>query len=222
MQLTKAEPTKDVSVTVGHDADAIVEKAKAFISALNAAVGGMKAHTKAGQISSTGELDDNATAGVLWGDGNGRRLQKLLADGMWYSGAGTLQRASDIGIEVERDGTYTLDETKLREKITADFDGVVDLLARDTTAGTEGLVGTMVGIVETARAKDGLVDSATQAAQRQSDDAADRIAAFDVRLELIETRYRRQFAAMETLIGQLKNQSNWLASQIAQLPTSNA
>ncbi|MGH2684480.1 MAG: flagellar filament capping protein FliD [Actinomycetota bacterium] len=222
LQLTKADATKDVTVVVDHDADAIIDKVKAFVSALNSAIGGMKTHTKAGQVSASGELEEGATAGVLWGDGNARRLQKLLADGMWYTGAGTIDRASDLGIEVERDGTYTLDEAKLREKLASDFDGTVAFLGEDTAAGTDGLFGTMVSIIDTALASDGLIDSATEAAQRQSDDAGDRIAAFDVRLDLMETRYRRQFAAMETLIGRLKNQSNWLASQIAQLPTTNA
>ena len=32
---------------------------------------------------------------------------------------------------------------------------------------------------------------------------------------------RRQFAAMETALGNLRNQSNWLAGQLASLPTSN-
>jgi flagellar hook-associated protein 2 len=33
---------------------------------------------------------------------------------------------------------------------------------------------------------------------------------------------RRQFAAMETALGKLRDQSNWLAGQLASLPTSSS
>jgi len=221
LQLLKADPTKEVTVTVGRDQDAVVAKVKAFVDGLNSALATVKGHTKAGTIGATGELDTKTPAGVLWGDGGARRLQDRVAAAMWYTTSGTYTSASQLGIELQRDGTYKLDETKLRAALTGDFDATIDFLARDTGAGTEGLMGTVLGVLDDATKVDGLVDSATRTATNQSKDVAGRITAFDVRLTAIEARYRRQFASLETIVGQLKNQSSWLASQIAQLPKTN-
>jgi flagellar capping protein FliD len=38
----------------------------------------------------------------------------------------------------------------------------------------------------------------------------------------VQERYQKQFAALETLMGQLKDQSAWLASQIAGLPGTHS
>jgi flagellar hook-associated protein 2 len=55
--------------------------------------------------------------------------------------------------------------------------------------------------------------------QRVQTSITDQIASWDNRLALRETALRRQFSAMEAALGQAKNQSTWLAGQIAGLPT---
>ena len=47
----------------------------------------------------------------------------------------------------------------------------------------------------------------------------DQIANWDSRLALREAFLKRQFSALESALGAAKNQSSWLAGQIAQLPT---
>ncbi len=44
---------------------------------------------------------------------------------------------------------------------------------------------------------------------------------WDLRLELRRTTLTRQFTALETALGQMTNQSSWLAGQISSLPTYN-
>jgi flagellar hook-associated protein 2 len=195
---------------------------KGAVDALNALLGKIKTHTNAGTLSTTGELEEGSSAGVLWGDGGARRLRDQLVNGMWYSPAsGTYTSISQLGIEIGEDGLYTLDEDALQDALTTDHDAVVDFFATDTASGTPGLFGTLQSVVDAARSKDGLIDSSTAANQRLSDDIDDRILNFEVRLDAIELRYRRQFAALETLMGQMKNQQSWLASQIAQLPSQS-
>ena len=50
-------------------------------------------------------------------------------------------------------------------------------------------------------------------------DIDDQIAAWDVRLDKREANYRRTFTSLETALSELQQQSNWLSSQIANLPS---
>ena len=211
LNLVKADPATDVTVTVGRDVDGIVAKVKSFVDALNSTLSLLKKHNAAGDV------EKEIKPGVLAGDSGVRRLRDQLVNGMWYQGTGDHATLSSVGITLGRDGLYALDETDLRDALAADFDGVVDLLAQDTVAGTQGAFGTVLGVVDAARAVDGLIDSATRSAQQSSDDIVDRIERAEVRLDSVEARYRRQFAALEALMGQLQSQSSWLAGQIGQL-----
>jgi flagellar hook-associated protein 2 len=64
---------------------------------------------------------------------------------------------------------------------------------------------------------DGSLSTAIDGKQSQVDTFTKQIAAWDVRLALRETALRRQFTAMETALGQLRDRSNWLAGQLAGL-----
>ncbi len=67
----------------------------------------------------------------------------------------------------------------------------------------------------------GSLTSAIQGRQQEMTDLDTQIADWDNRLALRETELKRQFTAMETALGQLRDQSNWLAGQISSLPTYN-
>lgn len=68
---------------------------------------------------------------------------------------------------------------------------------------------------------DGTVTSAAGAVQRRIDEYTKQISDWDRRLAARESALRLQFANLDTLLGQMKNQSSYLASQIASLSTSS-
>ena len=47
----------------------------------------------------------------------------------------------------------------------------------------------------------------------------DQVTAYDTRLAIRRQNLERQFTNLETALSKLKNQSSWLAGQIANLPT---
>jgi len=49
-------------------------------------------------------------------------------------------------------------------------------------------------------------------------DISDQREALDVRMNAIESRYLKQFTALDTLISQLQSTSSFLTSQLANLP----
>ncbi|MGE5857131.1 MAG: flagellar filament capping protein FliD, partial [Solirubrobacterales bacterium] len=66
---------------------------------------------------------------------------------------------------------------------------------------------------------DGLVTKALSSKQSWIDDLNDRISDWDRRLEMRRTMLQRQFGALEVALGKMRDQSNWLAGQIAGLPS---
>jgi flagellar hook-associated protein 2 len=92
-----------------------------------------------------------------------------------------------------------------------------------TASGTltylPGLAGRLAAVAQ--RASDSHVGTVTAAVKGRTSsvgDMEDAIAGWDVRLELRRQTLTRQFSAMEVMLGQLQNQSSWLAGQIGSLP----
>lgn len=83
---------------------------------------------------------------------------------------------------------------------------------------SSGAFGSLSSALSRLTGLGGKVTAAHDGAVSASKSQQERIDYFEQRLELVQRRYTRQFAALETLMGQLKNQSSWLASQIAGLP----
>src|SRR5207248_11143663 len=65
----------------------------------------------------------------------------------------------------------------------------------------------------------GSITNAINSQQGVIRDLAAQIADWDQRLELRQNLLRTQFANLETALGKLNDQSNWLAGQLASLPT---
>jgi flagellar hook-associated protein 2 len=67
---------------------------------------------------------------------------------------------------------------------------------------------------------DGTLTRAIKSRTDTIDNLQDRIAAWDVSLERRRAALQRQFASLEVSLGRMREQSNWLAGQLASLPTS--
>lgn len=92
--------------------------------------------------------------------------------------------------------------------------------ANGTLTYTQGFAARLAAIAE--RASDSTVGSVTSAIKGRTstiDSLEDAIADWDVRLDLRRQSLTRQYAALEVALGQLQNQSQWLAGQISGLPS---
>lgn len=157
----------------------------------------------------------NATtkiAGALQGDSSLRTAQSQVRSQLFGTAAGgtsSYQRLSDIGVTVAKDGTLSLDTTKLSAAISSDFTGVANLVAKvgDSYNKTlEGIVGTTGSLV-----------SATTGVTRMIKDLATRQNVLSDRLTQIEASYRKQFTALDTLVASMNKTSTYLTQQLAAL-----
>lgn len=152
-------------------------------------------------------------AGALQGNSTLRTAQSQVRNMVFSTttgGSSVYKSLSDIGVSVAKDGSLSLDTSKLNKAVAADFTSVANLVSSIGSTfktGIEGLVGST-----------GSIASATEGANRSVKDLTRRQEALADRLTSIEARYRAQFTALDTLIANMKRTSSYLTQQLASLP----
>jgi flagellar hook-associated protein 2 len=219
--VTVTEPASNVTVKVVDDPSAVATKVSALVNSANGLLDAIAAYTKA-----------DSSSAALKGDATLRQLSSQVLDTVSRM-AGAGGSASQAGLELTRDGHLTFDPEKFTAKLAADpalvralFAGTAVTAGQDTPATTDDVT-TPTGVAAklealAKRASDsatGMLTSLAKSKDSMAGDLEDRIADWDIRLELRRTALTRQFTAMETALGTLQNQSNWLGAQLASLPS---
>lgn len=201
---TKADPTTPVTVTVSADASGIADQMDALVKAANATLSYIS--------SKSAYAADTKTAGPLLGSSMARDLSQRLADNAIGSSS---DLPSTAGVQVDRSGQLTFD----REAFLAAY-------AADPAKVQATMTGLAQRLSDTAGAasdpRDGYVTGAIDLEQDRIKDYTDQLASFEVRMTLRQQTLQRQYASLETVLGSLQAQSQWLTGQLAALPTPNA
>jgi len=135
-------------------------------------------------------------------------LQSILTNSVGNS-SNSLHTLNDIGISTNKDGTLTMDSTKVDDAVTNNLDGLVSLLAGSGT--TDGVMKKFNAfLVTTEDPTQGMyatqkADYTTKAAQIDAD-----IAQKEPLMTQMEATLRARFTAMETLVSTLNAQSSYL------------
>lgn len=199
-------------LTVAQNASAIAGAVNTFVKAYNDAINSIK--------SSTAYDAANKRAAVLTGDSTARTIQSQLFGlvGARVSGIeGGIARLSDVGIAVQKDGTLSVDSSKLSAAL-ADPDKDVAAFFTQTTSGNEGIAVRFNKILTGMVGTNGLISSRTDGIDASIKDLQKRADSFSLRLEAIEKRYRTQFSSLDALVASMNQTSNYLAQQLANLP----
>lgn len=205
LNLTK-QTTSATTVTVTKDNTSKLTVAlNAFVKAYNDAVGTM---------GSLGAYDATTKkAGALQGNSTLLNAQSQVRDQLFNvtsGGSSPYQRLSDIGVSLGKDGKLSLDTAKLNSAVTADYATVASLVGKVGKAyqtATDNIIGT-----------GGSIPTAVASANGMIGDNKARQAALTTRLTAIETRYRKQFTSLDSLIAGMKQTSTYLTQQLASLP----
>lgn len=174
-------------------------------------------------------------------------VERLFVDGAETTGDLTYVRAGwraqpgsyDVVVTDNGDGTFAATIDGESADVTVNDDGSLRVtmssiherlggLTVEVAAGQTGAVGTVdyePGAAKrlttaTNRALDavnGQLTTAEQSRENRIRDIDRQIEAWDVRLDKREAGLRRQYTALESMLGQLQNQSQWLTSQLAGL-----
>lgn len=202
INLVKADPTTDVTVTVNKDDAAITTKVKDLVSGLNDTLGWIATNSKYDVAAKTG--------GPMVGDSGVRELSSQLTSAMFTQSDGTYSSAGQLGLSIDRAGVYHLDETAFAAAQTADPEGVAKLMTALATAVST--------VAKTAAATGGALDVGKTSTAASAKDLQDRIDAWDGKLVSIQQRYQRQFTALDVAMKRMDSQKAWLTGQINSLP----
>ena len=123
---------------------------------------------------------------------------------------------SEIGLKFQKDGTMTLTNSDLQSALQTDFDGVAQLFAADA----QGFANRLSTVSDNLLGSDGMLESRKDGLEARIDTLVDRQITFERNLGQVESRYRAQFSALDALVGQLQGTSQFLTSQLSQLPGS--
>lgn len=164
---------------------------------------------------------DEETSSALTGDGTLRNIQVQLRTIMNtpQGGSSAYKMLSDVGISFQLDGTMAVNEEKFTAAVENNLAGMQQLFAGD---GTTGGVGRALSdkITSYTRAG-GSLTVATEGAKTQKDDLKELYDTTEERIEATIARYRAQFAALDTLVSQMNNTSNYLTQQFNAMNGSN-
>jgi flagellar hook-associated protein 2 len=208
ISLLEASPGTLVDLDIAYNPGAAEAAVGNFVDAFNElmkTVSELTAYDPETRVAGT-LINDPLTRGVK------TSLRQALSAVVNATGA-SFRTLAEIGITTASDGQLELDSTKLSDVIAANFDAVGRLFADPD----EGVAARMDDILERMLDGDGRIPAREDTLKSQLDRIRDRQEALDLRMERVQRRYELQFSAMDTLVAQLKQTSNFVTQQLGLL-----
>jgi len=144
------------------------------------------------------------------------------------SESGTIYAMRDIGITLDVTGKMSLNTTTLDAALTSSYADVVTMLNNDhntnyisTSTYTDGVANDGINLLTDMLGTDGvLINQSNNAAKRVTDFQKDLERLNDRMTKLLE-RYNKQFAAMESFVGQSKSMQTSLTATFKNMSNQN-
>jgi flagellar hook-associated protein 2 len=202
--------TAPVQVTATQDDESIRKSVDAFVKAYNELNTLLAEQTKYDAASKK--------AGTLQGDSAAVAIRTQMRSMLGAtSGASTMfTRLAEVGIDVQRDGSISLNETKLKNGM-ANLAEMQKLFANSdlVTPANNGIATQIRTIADQLLSIDGSISSRTEGLQKRIDLNEDRQERLEERLALTEKRLLAQYTALDARMGQLNSLSSYITQQIA-------
>ena len=221
----------DEIITVSQDAEKTTKAVKEFIDQYNSTVSFLKTQTDVGDPSAEG----NET-GALAGDGTIMRLQSslrsILTGTVTEKGVtGKIRSTKDLGIEIDRYGVASFDESKFNEVLQEDPANVARFFYRQdnvevpeenqvegeptTKTQRDGVSELLKNFIDTyISSKDGVITNKNETYDRMLKDIEQQIETFNQRVDRKRDRYIQQFTALDIAMMQAESQLDYMYSQL--------
>lgn len=200
LNLTTAKPGTTFSLDVAGDASPLKAALLGFVSAYNTALSQLRTQSAAG---GTGKV-----AGTLSGDS----APRSMIQGLRGTVANAYSDLVKLGFKTATDGSLSLDGATFDAQIAADPEAVVRLVGPDATLG-KALRSSLDAYV----GQKGMLESRTSALDDRMKALGRDRERFETRMESVESAYRRQFTALDSLMSRLQSTSSYLSQQLASL-----
>ena len=198
------------TVNVAQDTSTIKSSVSALVDQLNGLLTSID--TQSATKTAT------TAAGVLAGDSTARSLRSALLNTVF--GSNTTTSMSSLGIQTDRYGKLVFNAETFDKAYAADPAAVAAQFTTGATTATDGWAARVAAVAKSASdATPGPIAAALAGRTTTIDRLTKGIADWDDRLEMRRTSLQRTYTALETALSNLQSQGNWLAGQIASLPT---
>jgi flagellar hook-associated protein 2 len=222
----QATTSSAASVVITRDGSALKGRMQALVQAYNDLVSDFKILT-----GPKSDDEEDVFSGSLRGDSAPRAVLAQIRDVLFGTSeieTSTVKTFRDLGVSVNKDGVVALDEATLDAAIANNFTDVVSALAgrastvdaNGVTVSTRGLGVKLAAKVRDLMGPSGVILSQSSSAESQVRRYKEQLETLEGRMEKILARYTKQFAAMESIVGQISAMRENLKGQFEAL--SNA
>jgi flagellar hook-associated protein 2 len=205
LTLLKTSGSSTVQVGVSRDVAAVKANITALATAYNDVVKFINERNTYDTAAKKGGIffNEPTVRGVL------TQLRTALSSSV--AGLSSLKTVGEIGFKTERDGTVTVDDAKLDGALAAGYTAVKNLFINQTSStGVAQLINNAVDALDDAES--GAVTLRKKGLSDQITSLTAEIARKEDAVAQYEDRLRRQYAALDSLLGRLQSQSNFLQS----------
>jgi flagellar hook-associated protein 2 len=205
LSLTKTTGTSAVSVNVTRDNGAVKDNIKKFVTAYNDIVTFVNKETVYDATTKIGALlyNESTVKGFV------SQIRQALSAPI--GGLITYRSAGEIGFKTNRDGTITLDDAKLDGALSTNYNAVKSLfINQPTVAGVAQRVNQAIDAIDDVVS--GSLTNRKNSLTRQINSLTDQISRKETAISAYEERLKVQYAKLDSLLSQLKGQTNYLTT----------
>ena len=201
IELDKVHESGDSSVIkVQADTETAKQSVQDFVDAYNELLDQLDTLTQSYGSAATDSESD--TLGVLNGDASVRMLEGQLKNVLFES-APNGQRLADIGIELDRYGKLTVDDTKLSNALRDDPSSVEALFTAD-----DAYIDKLEAVLDPFTEFNGYIDTRQNNLQERSDRVEYDMDQYNIQMEQKYQLYLAQFTAAEAAINSMNAASS--------------
>lgn len=209
MTITLGKVTSSpVDVTVAQDKTSITTSINSFVTAYNNLQSLLADQTKYDA--------SNKTAGTLQGDTSAVSLQTQIRSmmGGLSNASSTFGRMSDMGLEIQTDGTIKVNSSKLTSALGNLTEVKKAFAATGATSADNGFAQNFMTIGDNYLGVDGTITTRSSGLQTSIDNNTKRQSDLLALANAYETRVRAQYTALDATIAQLTTQSNYVTQML--------
>lgn len=197
----KVDPDTPITVTIRRDDAGVADKVSTLVDQANSILGYITSNDNYNATTKFG--------GPLLGNSLAHDLSRRLANAVVGTSASSPGLA---GVSLVKDGTMSFDRAKFLAAFAKDPVG--------TQATITNLATAMAAVAKQASdPTKGQITTQIKSQQDSIKDLTKRLAAFEDRMTLKQRSLQTQYGNLETMLGKLQSQSQWLTGQLASLPT---
>lgn len=197
-----------VDITLARDSSILSSSVKSFVNAINAALSTIDSKSAWDPITKT--------AGPLSADSSVRALRNGLLNAVYPTDGSSM---AAVGIQLDRFGKLVFDTDAFAEAYAEDPAAVQAAFASTASPGFADRVKTVA--VTASDSVTGTITGSINGSNTDIKRLQQSIDDWDIRLDMRRATLNSQFTAMETAMGQMQSQSNWLASQLSALSSNS-